>query len=320
MKFIKMFENSTNSKKFKKHHPSQMTRDELLGHILHLYGSIPLFKQKSQIVLKKILYNNFPIFGDDVDLEHKKLQDKVRFVDYFDSLLSAKEVRGHNFEGFVAGLYDGELSKPGEKYDLTIDGKTWSLKFVDHASKAPEIGSFQAGIKNAGGAELFAAVKAKEGLTKIFHRGDMALKETLWNIISSGITGGWLIAYPVKKENDFFIRMNIIDLDTMHMLLVDNGLSTAPKGGLKTLYSLALSAKYKSFKEVHKYKIILPIVSDEELRELYISDTDEMWAKKVFGKLAYRIRPDVLKHIKKHSKSIGGKLQKYTDFNTKKIS
>jgi len=305
MKFLKSFEETL----YKKHRPSEMSREELLGHILHLYGSIPLYKQKSQTVLKKILYGKFPVFGEDVHLDHKNSHDKVRFVDYFDSLLNAKEVRGHNFEGFIAGLYDGELSKPGEKYDITIDGKTWSLKFVDNPSKAPEIGSFLAPIIENG---LQATVKEKQGLTKIFQSKNNDLKKQLFDIVSKGITGGWLIAYPMKTKKEFYIQIHIIDLVDMENLLMQ-GYSTSPKGGLKSLYSLALSARYKTFEDVKNYKIIIPEISDDELREIYISDNEEIWGTEVFGKKTYKIRPDVLKYIKKNSKDIGKKLMDFEE-------
>ncbi len=109
MEYIKLFEAALSQ------------REELLGKLLHLYGSIPVSKQKSSVVIKKILHRNTnnpnePFFklGDNIDVISDASQDKVRFVDYFDSLLNSKETRGHNFEGTIAGLYNGELSEPGE--------------------------------------------------------------------------------------------------------------------------------------------------------------------------------------------------------------
>lgn len=120
-----------------------------MGRLLHLYGSIPLTKEKSSIVIKKILssaglhYN----IGDDIDLNRdltntNKIHDKVRFKDYFDSMLSSKDTRGPNFEGFISGIFNGELSNQlGSKHDMSIGEFKYSLKFTETSSKAPEIGS-----------------------------------------------------------------------------------------------------------------------------------------------------------------------------------
>ena len=147
-------------------------REELLGKLLYLYGSIPISKQKSNIVIKKMLWRNSnhhhnPFFklGEDVNLISNAIQDKIRYVDYFDSVINSKETRGHNFEGTVSGLFNGKLSKPGERWDVTIDEKTWSVKFIDNNTKAPEIGRYKKIIEDQG---LTNSVDKYNGLTRIF--------------------------------------------------------------------------------------------------------------------------------------------------------
>ena len=285
-------------------------REELLGKLLHLYGSIPVSKQKSNVVIKKILYRNTthadePFFklGEDINMISDAPQDKVRFVDYFDSLINSKETRGHNFEGTIAGLYNGELSVPGEKWDVSIQGKTWSVKFIDTSSKAPEIGRYKKIISDN---NLINSVDKYNGLTKIFRTSndvyvDM-LKEEIWySVISHGITGGWLIGYPYKGD----IVMHMINLDSMRDLLF-SGYTASPKGGLISFYSLALSSRYKNISK--EYKIKIPKLNLKELKQLYLNKEENEWSKDIFGSYSNRIRPDVLRYIRENEVEIANKL------------
>lgn len=295
MEYIKLFEAALSQ------------REELLGKLLHLYGSIPVSKQKSNVVIKKILYRNTstPFFklGDNIDFISEAPQDKVRFVDYFDSLINSKETRGHNFEGTIAGLYNGELSEPGEKWDVSIEGQTWSVKFIDTSSKAPEIGRYKKIITDN---NLIKSVDKYNGLTKIFRFSndiyvDM-LKEEIWySVISHGITGGWLIGYPFKGD----IVMHKIDLESMKNLLF-SGYTASPKGGLISFYSLALSSRYKNISQ--EYTIKIPKLNLKELKGLYLNREEKNWSNDIFGSYSNRIRPDVLRYIKNNEKEIAEKL------------
>lgn len=295
MEYIKLFEAALSQ------------REELLGKLLHLYGSIPVSKQKSNVVIKKILYRNTstPFFklGDNIDFISEAPQDKVRFVDYFDSLINSKETRGHNFEGTIAGLYNGELSEPGEKWDVSIEGQTWSVKFIDTSSKAPEIGRYKKIITDN---NLIKSVDKYNGLTKIFRISndiyvDM-LKEEIWDsVISHGITGGWLIGYPFKGD----VVMHKIDLESMKNLLF-SGYTASPKGGLISFYSLALSSRYKNISQ--EYTIKIPKLNLKELKGLYLNREEKNWSNDIFGSYSNRIRPDVLRYIKHNEKEIAEKL------------
>lgn len=299
----RIFENKTLIKS-----TEEQKTEYLMGKLLHLYGSIPLSKQKSSIVIKKILQDNYKVLGEDIDLQYNKDHDKIRFIDYFDSLLKAKETRGHNFEGFISGIYNGELSKPGERWDVEINKQNWSVKFVDNPSKAPEIGSFRQSLLLANKQE---DVIREGGIAKLFQGSNNTLKEEIWEVISKDITGGWLIAYPKNKNNEDFIEVNLIYPDIMKNILMSGG-TVAPKGGFKSIFSLALSAKYKNYS--NKYKIILPKISLEELKNIYIDWSEDLWSYKVFGEMHDKIRPDVLRYIKDNQEIIGKKLLKYKEF------
>lgn len=290
-----------------------LSKEEILGRLLHVYGSIPLFKQKSSVVIKKMLWKNpfrpkYPFFklGEDVNFEGSAPHDKVRFLDYFDSLISSKETRGHNFEGTIAGLYNGTLSQPGEKWDVIIDGKTWSVKFIDNSSKAPEIGKYKRLIEQN---NLSSIVNFSHGLTKIFQNSHKTeIKEKIWNdVISNGITGGWLIAYPFKGD----IIVHLITVENMKKIIF-SGYTTSPKGGLKDIYSLALSTKYKEFSQ--RFIIDIPKIDLKELKTIYLNKVEDKWSQNVFGKYSNKIRPDVLRYIKSNQDDIINRLLKFKDF------
>lgn len=291
MRFIKDF------RLFESVHDNTPTYNELMGKLLHLYGSIPVPKEKSSVVIKKIINTSMgKLFklGDNVDINFCKIHDKIRFSDYFDSLLEDKDVRGHNFEGFVCGLFGGQLSTRGAKYDLTIEGKRYSVKFVDHKSKAPEVGRFKNIITQR--PRLDTMVVDAGGLTRTFKGGNTGLKNGIWNVITTEIDG-WILAYPDDINNPKNIVLNIVEKSDMFNL-INSGMVVAPKGGYADIYSLALSAKYTSKGTYTKSIIKIPQVSLIELQDEYKTIEEENWAPEVFGSMAYKIRPDVLRYIR----------------------
>ena len=291
MKFIKDFS------LFESVHDDTPTYNDLMGKLLHLYGSIPVPKEKASVVIKKIINTSMgkPFkLGENVDINFCKTHDKVRFSDYFDSLLEDKDVRGHNFEGFVCGLFDGQLSTRGAKYDLTIDGKRYSVKFVDYKGKAPEVGRFKSIITQR--PSLDEMVIAGGGLTRIFRSKNTGLKNGIWNVITAEIDG-WILAYPDDINNPKNIVLNIIEKSDLFNV-VNAGLVVAPKGGYADIYSLALSSRYTSKGKYTKSVIKIPQVSLIDLQEEYKTIEEENWAPEVFGNMAYKIRPDVLRYIR----------------------
>lgn len=307
------------------------TYDYLMGKLLHVYGSIPLQKEKARIVISKIIYNTHGKYynlGDDVNIRHQADHDKVRFKDYFDSLLDSKDSRGHNFEGTLAGLFNGKLSKRGEKWDITIDEKTWSVKFIDNPAKAPEIGSFNKIILNASEEpkegdrlslyypNLHDDIIEEGGLTILFRSNNTELKEKAFNVISHGITGGWIIAYPVKSKtaSNINIQMNIISVEQMRKMFVEKGMSVSPKAGIKSYFTLALSARFKYEPNIIKSVIKIPVLSLSEIRRISRTNMEDEWSQNVFGEYGYKIRPDVLRYIKNNSDEIANRLIKFKYF------
>lgn len=279
------------------------TYNDLMGKLLHLYGSIPVPKEKSSVVISKIIYNSMgKLFklGENVDINYCKLHDRIRFADYFDSLLEDKDVRGHNFEGFVSGLFGGKLSSRGAKWDVTLDGLKYSVKFVDFRGKAPEIGRFKYIITSD--EDLNDLVMEAGGLTRVFKSGDTRLKRRIWNKISVDIDG-WILAYPDNIDNPTNIVINKIDKTEMFNLL-NIGCVVAPKGGYSDYYSLALSSTYTTKGTYTSSVIKIPRVTLEDLKSEMDAIRSETWAMEVFGEMGNKIRPDVLRYIKANKSTI----------------
>lgn len=288
--------------------------DRIMSRLLHLYGHISLEKESASSVIKKIIFNTngrYYELGEDVDINYQNDQDKVRFKDYFESLIKSKDSRGHNFEGMVAGLFNGDLSTRGEKWDLKIDKKNYSVKFIDNGSKAPEIGSFRKIFTDMVKLNIWNDYLDDYGeLTSIFKSDNIKLKLEIFDEIFDGVYG-WIIGYPVS---DLVINLDIISYDEMKNMIVYNYMVTSPKGGLKSKYSLALSATFKDY-VTNRSRIIIPELTLDELKNIYLSEDEYEWASNVFGRFSSKIRPDLLRYIKNNSDKIAQKLIKFKDFN-----
>ena len=283
------------------------TYNDHMGKLLHLYGSIPVPKEKAAIVIGKIILNSMGqlfTLGENVDINFCKLHDRIRFSDYFDSLLEDKDVRGHNFEGLVAGLFGGTLSERGSKWDLTIRGLKYSVKFVDHKSKAPEIGRYKSLI--TANQTLDNRVLEARGITRVFKSSDQQLKREVWDLVSLNIDG-WILAYPDNINDPTNIVINKIDKDQMFEFL-NSGMVVSPKAGYSDYYSLALSSKYISKKNFVSSVVKIPRVTLSDLESEIKTIQDEIWAHDVFGEVSSKIRPDVLRWIKANKNYVIKKL------------
>ena len=289
-------------------------KNRLMGELLHLYGSIPVPKEKSSEVIKKIVIDTdgeFFKLGENIKPGSRKPHDKVRFADYFDSLLSSKDIRGHNFEGCLAGLYGGELNKRGGRWDITINDRNYSVKFVDGPGERVQLGSYKSYLT-----EYQDQIESLGGIGKLFRIRNNKLKRKVWSKIVGSTNeniseiNGWIIAYPVGITGNWSsIVCHLIDFDTMTNMVLKEDMTVAPKQGWSDYYSLAISSQFKN--KGIKFEIEVPTMNLEELRLISLMDYEQKFSKKVFGEVSRKIRPDVLRYIIKNKDKIIKKMSEF---------
>lgn len=311
---IKLFENFDDNEESSYNEE----KDRLLGKLLHLYGSIPVPKEKSSEVIKKIVIDTdgeFYKLGENIKPGSRKPHDKIRFADYFDSLLSSKDIRGHNFEGCLCGLYGGELNKRGGRWDITINDRNYSVKFVDGPGERVQLGSYKSYLKG-----YEEQIEALGGIGKLFRIKNNKLKKKIWSkIVGSSVSipseiNGWIIAYPVGIVGNWrSIVCHLIDFDTMTNMVLKDNMTVAPKQGWSDYYSLAISSQYRN-KGV-KFEIEVPTMTLEELKLISLMDYEQKFSKNVFGEVSSKIRPDVLRYIIKNKDKIIKRMSEFGEKN-----
>ena len=135
---------------------------ELMYEVLRRVRQIPLDKTVSPRRIKEILSEDGVEFdlniGANLNEEIHREYNRVRFYEYSQQLLKAahsKGVRGHYFEGLLAGLFNGQVVSPlaGEmtdpKEDVLIGGINYSAKLVRAQDKKWGTSSLLGGFKQA---------------------------------------------------------------------------------------------------------------------------------------------------------------------------
>lgn len=155
------------------------TVESLIGSFLRTYGAIPTPKKEATKVINLILKSNQESNlgkGDYTKLKLGKniylskifknsISNKIRFGAYCKSLIDNVEIRGHNFEGLISGLFFGELSDSGSsKNDVSIGRENisdvilgsntnseilFSVKFSRNDGERPSVASFKEVINAA---------------------------------------------------------------------------------------------------------------------------------------------------------------------------
>lgn len=280
-------------------------REEKIGYLLHLYGSIPISKEKASVVISKIVKNSrngvfFSLYGErKIIVPWDKLHDKLRFYDYFNSLLNSKDIRGHNFEGLIAGLFGGELTKRGSKSDVIIGETFWSVKFLNGGYEKPVLGS----VKSSLDAELKSIVENEyKSIYELFVSDNMMLKRNVFDSVFAGITG-FIIAY--SNENNTEIYLHVIPFEKMRQIVCEGNV-VRPKNA-SDFWVLRVNVKYKTNDPI---VIIVPQISDDDILQL-LNTPNQKWADMVFGKnISRKMRPDVIQDIILNREEISNRMKK----------
>jgi hypothetical protein len=323
--------------------------DFYMGRLLYLYSSIPVPKQKARIALDLMLQKEYNL-NEDVDLNDVEVdfQDKIRIIDYLNSLLKNTEIRGDNFEGFLCGLFKGTLStSKSSKHDITIGDVNWRVKYTEFGDYNPEIGSFKdilsksdVEIEYTFKSGLTAKYKIVDfvrqfgGLTDIL-RNEPSTKiydQNQWNIykkiildvifdsdqmknfggVITGTTNNKIPKEGNPLESISEIILNIIEKDKLRDLFFKGFINQPKKGGKESPYILRLNKKYK-LEEYSTTRIIkLPTLPTLKELENHFNEVERKeWGTDVFGKITWKIRPDVFDNIKANRKHIISKLEEW---------
>ena len=113
--------------------------DYELGVQMSSLGPIPKAKKQAAEVIKRIFNSSNQEFykpGDNISLgdDLNTTKDKVRFFEYGKSFQAEKEGRGFNFEGMLAGLFNGIPIVSKAKEDIIVDGIPYSVKSSEPGS------------------------------------------------------------------------------------------------------------------------------------------------------------------------------------------
>lgn len=303
---------------------SKLNREDKKGKLLHLYSSIPIQKEKAEIVIKSIVKdsgNDFNIhdkgtitpwkFGKNKTIKKTnknnrelKLHDKLRFNDYFNSLLKSKDIRGFNFEGLIAGLFNGSVQRPGLRDDVKLKtGESCSVKFIDSKSESPVLAS----LKNAMTPEILAEIGNRR-IYDVFNTisvEEESLRSKIFDL-AFGEIDLFLIGYPDKQTSPNYIILHVIKNKEMKDA-VCGGLVNAPKTSSNKWQLRISSSAYKTDDPI---KIEIPKISDEDLDNLWDIGSRE-WSKEIFGNsISRRMRSDVIDDVMDNKEEIADNLEK----------
>ena len=332
------------------------SKEETLGSlkskIFRFYTPIPLSRRKASFVIDKMFkYYDIPLFGiltsDEVNLkeigleEHTKLKNALRFEEYLNTLLGRqsfgddsktdKSSRGFNFEGLIAGFFNGRISfDPNSTYDLSIENVgNCSVKFVDDMSQSPRLTNISDILKN-------------DDDVKNLKSYNILLENGIYDLIKSKEKGNWksnfnklgydltfnemmedikFVLTKVFEEVDYFIIgypkddviiISVIEKNKMIDFILENGLNS-PKGSNYNEVRVS-SNVYKEGSDNVKntIEINIPKLTLDEVKTIFYGQHRE-WANDVFGKeWSPKMRTDLISYIHDNKDDIIKRMQ---DFN-----
>lgn len=343
--------------KYKLFESKEETIGSLKSKIFRFYTPIPLSRRKASFVINKMFkYYKIPLFNiltdTKIDLmeigdeKHTKLKNALRFEEYLNTLLGRqsfgddsktdKSSRGFNFEGLVAGFFDGRISfDPNSTYDLSIKNiGNCSVKFVDDMSQSPRLTNISDILKKDDSVKklksynilldngIYSLIKSKEkdswvdSFTKLANNNgySVTFDELLKDIKT--------ILVKVFEEVDYFvighpkddiIIISVIEKNKMIDFILENGLNS-PKGGNSNEVRVS-SNVYKEGSDSVKntIEIDIPKLTLDEIKTIFYGQHRE-WANDVFGEeWSSKMRTDLVNYIHDNKEDIIKRIQ---DFNS----
>jgi len=277
-----------------------------LGVQMSSLGPIPKAKKQAAEVIKRIFNSSKQDFykpGDNISLntDLKKVKDRIRFFEYGKSFQAEKEGRGFNFEGMLAGLFNGTPIVSKAKEDIIVDGVPYSVKTAEPRSSF-DSGTLIYGFRN----ELQDMEENGIDTTDIKTPYDLLKKEgeeyvrfkiamlTSMFTSSDGKPINWIfsIIYPNYIEYTTWTTDDLINKMVMNPQMIGVGRSPRTDVRLKSRFLMQ-----------NPNIIQFPSFTAEELKRLrYDKDrglkTDKI--AELFGKYKTKVRYDVLQYIRKN--------------------
>ena len=287
----------------------EQTDDNLdfeLGMQMSSLGPIPKSKKQAAEVIKRIFNSSDQPFygpGDNILLntDLKKIKDKIRFFEYGKSFQAEKEGRGFNFEGMLAGLFNGTPIVSKAKEDIIVDGQGYSIKTSEPGSSF-DSGTLIFGFRN----ELVDMEENDIDTTNIKTPYDLLKKEgeeynrfkiamlTSMFTTSDGKGLDWIfsIVYPNYIEYTVWSSEDLINAIVGNSDIIGVGRSPMTDVRIKSRFVMS-----------NPSIIQFPSFTPDELKKLrYVKDRGLKIDKiaELFGKYKTKVRHDVLKYIRKN--------------------
>lgn len=302
----------------------KMEKKAKIGTLLYLNSPIVVEPEAAVEIIHKIghqaeITNNWKrpsIDSPNVSLPMKSgtdgLRDKLRWSDYLKRIVKHKTIRGFTFEGFIAGLYMGELTTSGSRPDITVydlngEEKRVSVKTSNDLNERPTLAKIKKAL--SGNRELIQKISGlPRGVADLFslpqYRND---RNIVWDLVFGDVDYFMFVYFGEignidGEELPTKLFFNVISTQDLKRSIIDGkiGLDVG-RGGSEEKFELRLSRQFwRNF--TIKFEISVPEMTDGEdgeLNQLYNTDLRD-WGRRVFGtEITSKMRTETLEEIAK---------------------
>jgi hypothetical protein len=289
---------------------------ENYGEFFYLYNPIPLEKHEANLVINLILKTNNVKYeiGEKIDLNESFKDDvvnRLRFKNYFERLKDSGDQRGYSIEGFMCGLFGGDLNMVREdSWDFKVGDITIQQKHIA-SNDDPRLISYK-GVFNTLSGESVQKLNTfceehkdkEEGIKS--HLFTYELPAELDGIKKEILEKRILFDYLIIStfEEDKLISHIISKEKVIELCLDSNNIRRS-----KSIYNIRISKK-AIIQHGKTFEIIKPTVTSEECGYLLTMDDEKKKISKMFGEYGSKIRPDVLNWIASQPREFLGEAEK----------